>query len=251
VRPLLPLATLADASEVAGIVGAAVAVFGLAFVWFQLRAGAAAARAQATIQFQAAFRESRAARGWLVQAFPVHESLLGAFDPGTEHEVRVWSDVDDLTDDDRRNAQAVIGALNDVAQYVADGLSLRSALQQYHTWFVLAGWLLNPYIGLRNAPNATSGHRPARYGLRVPLLYNAGLAYHRGNPKHQETELILRRPSVRVGGGEVRLLLVRSDGSGVSEHRGGSGDRSLPRLWSLRRWSLTFVIRHAERRLRR
>jgi len=39
-----------------------------------------------------------------------------------------------------------------VAQYVSDGLSLRSALQQYHWIFIRAGFLLAPYIDELGSP---------------------------------------------------------------------------------------------------
>lgn len=70
-----------------------------------------------------------------------------------------------------------------MAQYVADGLELRSALQQYHSIFIRVGALLNPYIDLRNRPEA-GGEKRVRIGRRVPVLYNDGLAYHRCHPKH-------------------------------------------------------------------
>ena len=62
----LLLASLGDWSDVAGIAGAVIGIVGLGFVVVQLRSAAAAARAQATIQFQQAFRDSHPARSRLL-----------------------------------------------------------------------------------------------------------------------------------------------------------------------------------------
>jgi hypothetical protein len=207
----------------------------------QLRGAAAAARAQATIQFQQAFRESHAARSRLLKTFPVHESykerdldLKWCGDPDA---FPTWSVPNDLTDDEKSDAEAVVGALNDVAQYVSDGLSLRSALQQYHTIFVRAGFLLAPYIDAENSANR------ARWGVRVIELYNAGVRYHRASPKHREKRLELRR-------GESSVVLIDSNGRGVGRHRGYPVGRG----WSRRivdRLAVRFATIGAERRLRR
>ena len=106
---------------------------------------------------------------------------------GNEDAFPPWSELYDLSDEEKADARAVVGALNDVAQYVADGMSLRSALQQYHTIFVRASFLLAPYIEQENERNA------ARWGVRVIELFNAGLRYHRAHPKHREKELLLER----------------------------------------------------------
>ena len=42
----------------------------------------------------------------------------------------MWRTLEDLADDERADVCAVVNALNDVGQYVTDGLSMRSALQQ-------------------------------------------------------------------------------------------------------------------------
>lgn len=187
-----------------------------------------------------------------MQAFPVHEDLLEHLGPGTEpKDLRTWREISDLSEEEQADAIAVIGALNDVAQYVTDGLSLRSALQQYHTIFVRAGALLCPYLDRRNAPvEDTTGrmHRPARYGRRVVFLYNAGLAYHRRNEKHRGTEISIDRPAVGRKG-RAHLMLVDSQGGGVAEHP-GFGDEPSPRRWRLGD-PLASVIRDAQRRLRR
>ena len=72
------VATLADWSDVAAIVGAVVASVALVVIVIQLRRAAALSRAQATIQFQQAFRMSRDARERFLETFPIHEDLLQA-----------------------------------------------------------------------------------------------------------------------------------------------------------------------------
>jgi hypothetical protein len=200
--------SLSDVASVTSIVAAVIALIGLLLVWLQLRkdtaaaeAAVLAARAQATIQFQARFKESRDARGYVVQNFPVHESVpvewqhVGATSvqlSSQEAQLRRWEHLDELSDSDRHHANAVIHAVNDVAQYVADGMELRSALQQYHLVFLRVGVLLNPYISLINEPQSDGVKRP-RWGRRVPLLFNAALAYHKCHPKHRDRSVAIAR----------------------------------------------------------
>jgi hypothetical protein len=237
-------------AEWAGVISAVIAVIGLGFVAVELRRASAATRAQATIQFQAAFFRSQEARGRLQASFPLHESVLEEL-PESERDkdFRTWKELSELTDQERRDAEIVIGAMNDVAQYVVDGLALRSALQQYHTIFVRAGFLLLPYLSLRNAP--VEGKPQARYGFRMADLYNAGISYHRYHWKHRGRDLALVRPA-GAGPGQVRLTLLGTRGDGIKEHPGFGEDAksknttSLAQLWMLRR-----VVRRAERHLRR
>jgi hypothetical protein len=232
----LPAASLGDW---AGVAGVAISFVGLLLVWVQLRAGAATARAQATIQFQQAFRESRAARGRLLATFPVHEDMLYALTGSRSLDgFATWRVQADLTDEQKRDATAVINALNDVAQYVADGLSLRSALQQYHTIFVRAGMLLGPLIDLRNAKGAT------RNGVRVITLYNAGLAYHRTNAKHQGRTLALIR-------GDATLVLIDPALGGLQPNTKYEPSPSRWSLWVPGRPTVGRVVRAAERTLGR
>jgi hypothetical protein len=235
-----PLASLGDWADAAGIAGAVIGVVGLAFVVVQLRSAAAAARTQATIQFQQAFRDSRGARFRLLASFPVHAQSLGILEVrGDEKAFPTWSELTDLSDEQKKDAHAVVNALNDVAQYVADGLSLRSALQQYHTIFVRAGFLLAPYIDKSNEGGA------ARWGVRVIELFNAGLRYHRAHPKHREKELLLKRDDPTGV-----LVLIRTDGGGLPRHRG----YALERGWSRRvvdALAVRLATRGAERKLRR
>ncbi len=197
--PALPsqmATTLAAWAAGAGILGAIVASVALVAVVLQLRRAAALSRAEATIQFQRAFSVSRDARERLLKTFPIHENVIGELaEPGAKCDFRTWKNLEDLTPNERRDADAVINALNDVAQYVVDGLSLRSALQQYHTIFIRTGVLLYPYLDARNAP--LSGRPQTRYGRRVPELYNAGLEYHRHHPKHRGCEVALERPAIQ------------------------------------------------------
>lgn len=227
-----------------------IAVIGLGAIVVQLRGAGASSRAQATIQFQEAFRRSKDARDRLQSSFPVHVSVLEQLVSEEEHaDYRIWNERKELTADQKRDAEVVVGALNDVAQYVVDGLALRSALQQYHTIFVRVGVLLLPYLEQRNA--RVAGHPQARYGYRIADLYNAGIAYHLIHRKHRGRELALKRPAAN-GQGEVRLVLLHPDGSGVVKHDGfgseprSKGPRALYRWWKLRR-----AVRQAERKLRR
>ncbi len=220
------------------------------FVIVQLRGAAAASRAQATIQFQAAFVRSQEARGRLQTGFPIHVSVLEQLVPeGGHDDFRTWSDLHELTPEEKGDARMVVGAMNDVAQYVVDGLALRSALQQYHTIFVRVGMLLLPYIERENA--LVNGRPQARFGYRVVDLYNAGITYHLRHPKHRGRELALERPSAH-GKGDVRLVLLRADGSGVTRHA-GIGSEPSPKGLRARygEWQLRRPVRNAERGLRR
>lgn len=239
----LALATLADW---AGVMGVAVAIIGLALVVVQLHGATAASRAQATIQFQAAFLRSQPARGRLQSSFPVHVSMLEQLvPPERRSEFQTWKDVKDLTDEEVQDARTVIGAMNDVAQYVVDGLALRSALQQYHTVFIRAGVLLLPYLDLENA--SVEGRPQARYGYRMVDLYNAGISYHRSHWKHQGRELSLKRMAAD-GSKKVSLILLDTNGEGVQEHP-GFGDES--KSTGYEKWKLRRTVRRAENRLRR
>jgi hypothetical protein len=233
-----------------GVVSAVIAAIGLGFVVLQLRSAAAAARAQATIQFQAAFFRSLKARGRLQTSFPVHVSVLKELAPdGNPGDFRTWDDLGDLTEEEKDDARIVVGAMNDVAQYVVDGLALRSALQQYHTIFVRVGTLLLPYLERENAPMA--GRPQARFGYRIVDLYNASISYHLHHPKHWGRELALVRPAAH-GEGRARLVLLHTDGSGVSRHEGianESSSKGLPIRYA--QWKLRREVRSAERRLRR
>lgn len=254
-------AALGDWADVAGITGTALALAGLALVWVQLRAGSAAARAQATIQFQHAFKESSEARNRLLASFPIHEDTLKAL---TGSEVcdgfTTWATPNDLTEEQKRDARAVINALNDVAQYVADGLSLKSALQQYHQNFVRAGMLVSPLIDADNPTGAT------RNGVRVIELYNAGLGYHRSHPKHRGRKLALRRerpvertnrrwrrrkaaPNPRQG--RVELVLIDADLRGLQPNTRYDVRHPRWRAWMPKPRRVRRVVRTAERNLRR
>lgn len=241
---LYPLAAISDWVGVAGL---AVALTGVGFVLAQLKSNLAVARAQATIQFQAAFHKSRPARIRLQNEFPVHADVLAKLaEPGTEGNFHTWRSIDELSQNQKEDAEAVINAINDVAQYVVDGLPLRSALQQYHTIFVRTGVLLCPYLDQRNAPR--EGKPQARYGYRTIDLYNAALAYHRTHPKHRGRELALTRPSAN-GEGPVRLLLLGANGEGAEAHPGFPDDPetlSPPDLNEMER-----AVKGAERKLRR
>jgi hypothetical protein len=233
-----------------GVVSAVIAVIGLGFVIVQLRGAAAASRAQATIQFQAAFARSQEARSRLQMGFPIHVSVLEQLAPeATYGDFRTWKDLDDLTAEEKRDARIVVGAMNDVSQYVVDGLALRSALQQYHTIFVRVGVLLLPYLERENAP--VGGRPQARFGYRIVELYNAAISYHLRHAKHQGRELALVRPAAR-GEGDVRLVLLHPDGSGVSRHDGIASEPSSKGLRArYGKWQLRRSVRNTERRLRR
>jgi hypothetical protein len=241
------VATLADWSDLAGIVGALVASVGLVVIVLQLRRAAALSRAQATIQFQQAFRMSRDARERFLETFPIYEDVLQALaTPEVARDFRTWKNREELTKQEKDDAQAVINALNDVAQYVVDGLSLRSALQQYHTIFVRAGALLSPYLDQLNAPR--DGHPQARNGRRVVDLYNAGLIYHRCHPKHRGREIALVRRALQRSG-SARLILLDVNGHGLREHPGFADEHRSKAVAHPR--TLRGAVRAAERYLRR
>lgn len=237
--PLVEALSLGDWADIAGIAGAVLAVVGLGFVIVQLQSAAASSRVQATIEFQQAFLQSREARGRLLGSFPVHVDALASVQiQGDSAAFPTWRTLSDLSGAQKQDAEAVVNALNDVAQYVVDGLPLRSALQQYHTIFVRAGFLLNPYVDARN-----SGIE-ARWGVRTIELFNAALAYHRGHPKHRHRELKLDRQDPTAS-----IVLVGADGSGISTHQGFAypgAKRRAPR----HRGSPREVLRAAEWNLR-
>lgn len=234
------LAALGDWADAASIAGAVIAVVGLVVVIVQLRGAAATARVQATIQFQQAFQDSQDARGRLLRSFPVHRKSLGdvAATLGDDDAFVTWSESRDLTRAQKQDAEAVVNALNDVAQYVTDGLSLRSAMQQYHTVFVRAGFLVAPYIDAENKDGR------ARWGVRVIELFNAALGYHRSHPKHRGKELVLSRQDPNG-----KLVLIDKRGEGIQRHRGYPSSRSpLQRLGD--RLRIRSAVRGAERTLR-
>jgi hypothetical protein len=108
----------------------------------------------------------------------------------------------------------VINACNDVAQYVVDGLELRSALQQYHLPLLRVGVLLNPYLLQINTENEKG--KELRIGRRIPILYNAALAYHRCNPKHKGRPVGFERTP--PGGREkVALVFLDREGEGATQ----------------------------------
>jgi hypothetical protein len=238
---------IATVADWAGVVGVVVGLIGVVLVILQLRSGAAAARAQATIQFQEAFRSSSAARNYLMKHFPVHEDVLKELaDPELASKFRTWRNLDQLNKEDRESADAVVRAMNDVAQYVADGLKMRSALQQYHTIFIRAGTLLGPYLDQRNARK--DGRPQTRWGRRMMDLFNAGINYHRLHPKHKGRELVLERPAVD-GSGEVQLVLLDPDGQGVRKHSGFADEAG--RTVSLDEIEMRRAVREVERKIRR
>jgi hypothetical protein len=239
----------ASTADWAGAISAVVAVIGVLLVVLQLRSATAASRAQATIQFQRAFLRSRDSRYRLLRTFPIHADTLERLAPAEERgRFRTWERLEELTEDDVRDARAVVNAMNDVAQYVSDGLALRSALQQYHTIFVRAGALVLPYLEAVGTPQA--GNPQARYGRRVVDLYNAGISYHHSHPKHRGRELALERPAID-GSGEVRLVLLDAGGEGVEEHTGFADESRTTPATLAKRLSLRLTVRRAERSLRR
>lgn len=190
-------AWLADASgwavaaDVAAVASIPLAATALIYVAKQIKQATELASVQASIQFQTKFKESWDSRRDVARHFPLHTSLGAAGVFGRE-----WTDLGDLSEDERRAAQAVVGAFNDVAQYVTDGLPLQSALSQYHTIFIRLGYLLIPFLEASNAPDASG--RPARYGRRVPILYNAAIAYHKLHPLHAGRVVALVRDGQRI-----------------------------------------------------
>lgn len=241
--------SLSDWASIATMLGVALALIGLYLVWVQIRSAAKDSRAGATILFQERFKESRPARHHVIDELPIHESLLTlSIEPGeietAPYPFKTWLSRAELSEEDRQAATAVVNALNDVAQYVVDGLRLRSALQQYHTIFIRAGAALIPYLEQINEP--VEGGKQIRLGRRIPILYNAALAYHRCSPKHKEREIHLKRT---VPGGEVKLVLLDQEGNGVEQFKcfADSPEESL----ILPLGSLSKVIRSAEALLRR
>lgn len=112
--------SLSEWGSVAGIVGVVLAAIGLIFVVVQLYGAAASARAQATIQFQQAFHRSAPARKQVQESFPVHRDTLRKLRAlELEGHFGSWNEESDLTPDRVAHAEAVINAMNDVAQYVA------------------------------------------------------------------------------------------------------------------------------------
>ncbi|HXS33276.1 MAG TPA: tyrosine-type recombinase/integrase [Solirubrobacterales bacterium] len=71
-----PHLVIAIVSDWTGVIAAAAAVVGLIFVGVQSRRATAVARAQATIQFQNAFRDSSGPRRRIQQSFPIHVPLV-------------------------------------------------------------------------------------------------------------------------------------------------------------------------------
>ena len=101
--------TLGNLSAIAEIVGALVAVVAVAFVVIQVRAATAVARAQATIQFQRAFKESAPARACLQATFPIHVDLLAELGRSEDApRFRTWRELSDLSDEDRADARTVL-----------------------------------------------------------------------------------------------------------------------------------------------
>jgi hypothetical protein len=213
IHPIAVL-SLSNWAAIAGIAAAILAMIGLLFVIIQLRGAAASSRVQATIQFQEAFHRSKDARGRFLSSFPVHADALAALQQagcveGSAAAFPTWRELQDLAEDQLEDAEAVVNALNDVAQYVADGLPLRSALQQYHTIFVRVGFLLNPYLDERNRGT------DARWGARTVELFNAALAYHKGHPKHSGKQVKLGRKDPTGS-----IVLIPANGIGLVEHEG-------------------------------
>jgi hypothetical protein len=225
--------TLSDWGSLAGVVGAAGTLAGLGFVGYQLRIGnherhsqvqalrmqVQSLRAQATMLFQERFKESQAARKRIFQEFPLHTSLVETMSEmgsgaQVKGKVETWEEIEDLSDDDIALADEVINAFNDVAQYVVDGLELRSALQQYHLPIMRAGALLNPYLSQKNA--ARDGQRKLRIGRRIPILFNASLAYHRCHHKHSHRKVGLMRTDP-YSGQKLDLIFFDGDRGGVQQ----------------------------------
>jgi hypothetical protein len=218
---------LSDWASIASILVAALTLVGLLFVAMQLIEGnraqqqqVRAQRAQATMLFQERFKESQPVRQQLFSEFPIHASLLRTAE-GLDIEVpddgaiEVWESVERLSADQKRAARGVVNALNDVAQYVVDGLELHSALQQYHLVIIRVGALLNPYLEQENA--VVAGRPQLRYGRRVPILYNAALAYHRCNPKHSGRPVGLKRPHATEPDRDVEVYFFDGERKGLEQ----------------------------------
>jgi hypothetical protein len=122
-------------------------------------------------------------------------------------------------------------------------------LQQYHTIFVRVGFLLAPYIEAKNAANE-DGKTPAREGVRVVDLYNAGIGYHQCNPKHQGRELVLSRDAADDSGRKVALVLLNEHGRGVLAVPTFEEDGTRGTVEDLGPATVRKVVRRAERALR-
>lgn len=256
--------SLSEWASIAGIVGAAGTLVGLGFVGYQLRIGnherqfqvqalrmqVESLRAQATMLFQERFKESHKARQRVFREFPLHTSLIAAMqqiDPENlpKGAVQTWSEIEELSEDQVALAEQVINAFNDVAQYVVDGLELRSALQQYHLPIMRVGALLNPYLAQKNAEK--DGTKKLRVGRRIPVLYNASLAYHRCHHKHSGRKVGLLRTDPD-NGEEIDLVFFDGDRSGVQQFECFSDTPHEPLL--LPDDELSGVIAAAEEKLR-
>jgi hypothetical protein len=217
---------LAGWAAVAAIAGAVLSLVTLPVIAYQLWMGnrdrqsqVKTLRSTATMLFQERFKESQKARGELFMGFPLHDSLVAVMaelspDAPPDPEFPTWTTVGELGPEQRAAAGKVINACNDVAQYVVDGLELRSALQQYHLPLLRVGALLNPYLLQINAEGENG--RALRIGRRIPILYNAALAYHRCNSKHKGRPAGLER--IPPGGGEkVALVFLDKHGDGATQ----------------------------------
>jgi hypothetical protein len=226
----VPNATLhlTDWAAIAGIAAAIGTLVTLGFVIRQLKLGnkdlqaqVRAQRSTATMLFQERFKESERARRHVFMEFPLHDSLFETMcklrpDAPPDPRLATWATCEELTKEQKAVAKTVINACNDVAQYVVDGLELRSALQQYHLPLLRVGTLLNPYLLEINAER--DGQKGLRTGRRIPILYNAALAYHRCNRKHKGRPVDLQRP----GPGEsetVSLCFLDADGIGIEQFK--------------------------------
>lgn len=217
---------LADWAALSGIVAAGPSLVTLPVIAYQLWMGNNERQAQvrtlrstATMLFQERFKESQRARGELFMEFPLHESLVTVIselsrDAPLDPAFPTWATLRDLSPEQKAAAQKVINACNDVAQYVVDGLELRSALQQYHLPLLRVGALLNPYLLQINAENEKG--KALRIGRRIPVLYNAALAYHRCNPKHKGRPAGLER-TPPGGRGKVALIFLDRKGEGATQ----------------------------------
>lgn len=223
---ILACLSLAGWAAVAAIAAACVSLVTLPVIAYQLRMGnnerqhqVKTLRSTATMLFQERFKESQQARGELFTEFPLHDSLVAVMaelspDSPPDPKFSTWTTLRDLSPEQKASAKRVINACNDVSQYVVDGLELRSALQQYHLPLLRVGALLNPYLLQINAE--TKNGRALRNGRRIPILYNAALAYHRCNPKHKGRPAGLERTP--PGGGEkVALIFLDTDGRGATQ----------------------------------
>jgi hypothetical protein len=201
--------------------------------------------------FQERFKESREARGCVFREFPLHRSLVAAMqqvDPKAlpKEGLPTWGEIGELSPENVALADEVINAFNDVAQYVVDGLELKSALQQYHLPIMRVGALLNPYLTQKNA--AIDGKRKLRIGRRIPILYNASLAYHRCHHKHSGRRVGLLRIDPATGA-DLDLAFFDGKRAGIQQFEcfADTPDESL----LLPDDDLATVIAAAEEKLRR